>query len=193
LLSIYVRHKLSNHANPGLEFRRIERFDRRFDKLMEDVLPSFRICGVRDSAYLRWRYLENPVRKHAVFACEEKGMLHGFFALELVQNGCVVFDLFMRNRDELLAGLIHFLVEYATTAGSAQVVFVVNPSGPYSRVLRHWGFRFGYRSRPRSLMVLTSPDEPEAAYLGTIENWYLTYADEDIESLEPPEAPRESV
>lgn len=57
---------------------RVDQLDERWDELFQRVVPHYRYLIVRDSAYLRWRYLDCPDVDYSFYAAHQDGRLVGW-------------------------------------------------------------------------------------------------------------------
>lgn len=186
ILYFYTMYKLSRFYNSSSGLRQIYKFGTEFDKLVEDLFPSYGICVVRDSEYLNWRYFKNPLRPHVILGYEANGVLCGFACLEFSKYECYLVDFFVKNDDELVESFVCAIVKFAVSKGSNLILSIINPVGLYARNFRNCGFRLGLDlvdGFPLDIMVPRS--ENDSAYLMDIRNWHLTYMDIDIESVPP--------
>lgn len=182
ILRSYALRTRSTSQNDGDLFK-ISKFDDRYDRFIEETIPSYRICCIRDSAYLNWRYFKNPVKAHKVLEYREKGVLQGFMVVQLMDNKCILFDLFVKNRREILQNIMSRFIEYAFSQSIELITFIVNPSWLHASELRKIGFIFeGFASKGHTLHFLPVKDYGETDYLKKPENWYLTLGDLDSEA-----------
>ncbi len=177
------RGKLSKFASARGQIRQISRFDSRYDDLAKRILPSFGVCGARDSAFLNWRHFKNPAKSLTVLSYEEGADVHGFAAIELSGRRCYLVDLFVRRDDELVENLICGMITFAISMGSDLITSVMNPVGPYFRNFRRMGFRLDTTRIP--LPINSAEDARARRYLTRLENWHLTFADYNMESMAP--------
>jgi len=177
----YLKSVLSRGKSNLGELLITQHFDNKFDRLMEEIKPLFKICGVRDSEYLNWRYFKNPLHAHTIVSYEQNGQLHGLAALEMRESKCVIFDFFVRPTDLLVNDFICRIVEYAIQNGAKTVSTMINPSGPYMHCFKNCRFLKAFGDK-KPLMVLTAHDDRNADEMQKFSNWYLSYGDEDIEA-----------
>jgi GNAT superfamily N-acetyltransferase len=182
LLRAFLRLK---RLPPSFDHRvtRVTRFDDRFDALAHDVLPTFSVCGVRDSAWLHWRYIENPAQRHVVLACEGPEGLDGFAVLELVGRQLHVFDFFCRRDPAPVQALLGAVTRYAIEIGASHVTALVNPMAPYADQFRRAGYAFPQKLR---LECLRARDTGEGGGALDLKTWYLAFGDQDLESISGP-------
>lgn len=185
ILSFFIKSRLSKSRNPETNLKEILKFDARFDRLMEEVIPSFNICGVRDRNALNWRYFKNPLKTHTILSYEEQGDIHGFSILEFCGNRCHLFDFFVRNEDEMIENFICAVIKFAISKNSDLITSLINPVGPYIKNFLRFGFTIGYRSTKTPFHVLVPNEDKDLEYLTNIKNWYLTNGDCDLEAMGP--------
>lgn len=73
--------------------RMVREFDERFDRLWERCRSEYPVSVVKDSKYLKWRYLDRPDGQHQILTVEDQGRLKGFAVLaggELLELFCEV-------------------------------------------------------------------------------------------------------
>jgi hypothetical protein len=63
------------------------------------------------------------------------------------------------------------------------IEFFANPKGPYVSHFEACGFRMRTAKRIYPMIVFTEMAGEDMEFLSDIRNWYLTYADMDIESV----------
>lgn len=113
-------------AAKALTVRPVSHFGAEYDALFAALAPRFPIIGVRDSAFLNWRFLDDPCTDHSVFAARDAHALRGYVAVCFAHARGVRFgrimDLFCepsdtRTIDALLrAGMDHL------AGGGAQTI-----------------------------------------------------------------------
>lgn len=154
----------------------IEAFDARFDQLWA-ALDKSRLCvGVRDRAFLEWRFAQQPARNYKTFVVKRAGSdaLLMYFVCEITASTLRVKDcLYIGTERELRAGLL-LLTLAARTLGSHSVELQVSADGLFRRALRR--AQFGLRSQRPFFAIVNAPLREQAAGL----HWYITPADEDV-------------
>ena len=141
---------------------------------------SFSVCmRIRDSAYLRWRWLERPEGDVTVLCTRTKsGRLSGYVVIGVESDGRIgrILDLLAGDKASL-RGLLRRSLLDLTAAGCEVVTCDYLDPRPWPRsVLRVAGFM----CRPGKAItaVCTSPDVGPAA--GLLESWYFTRGDTDV-------------
>ena len=150
---------------------------------MGEIIPSFEICCVRDSEFLNWRYFGNPLQGQTVFSYEVNGSPVGYAVLAFSRNTGIIFDFFVKSKDELAHNFIAFLIRFVVSNASEKMITMVNPLGVYSDVFSMCGLKVKSRSTRRPLIVLPALDDEDVGYMKSLENYYFTYGDTDLESI----------
>jgi GNAT superfamily N-acetyltransferase len=174
-------HNPSRFRHLDREIREISSFDERFDSLMDEVGSTMPVCGMRDSKYLDWRYFQNPAKAHTILARLVNGELRGFAALEFTQDKCYIIDIFARDDTDSVEKLIAGVLGRALELGTNVIMPIINPKGPYLKQLIRWGFKPGADEYP--FMILPTSDNRNIEHLTDSNNWYVSYADHDMEAL----------
>ena len=160
------------------EVKEIDTFDERFETLSEELISSFRICCVRDSSYLRWRFLNNPFRKYVLLSVARKrdARLHGFAAVEVSGDMGVVSEFFVRQEADVVKALLTGVMRFGVSRSLRSLRFeLINPAGPFARDLARCGFKFNYSDQ--KTMELLGDHGRDG--LKDMANWYLTLSDLD--------------
>ena len=134
----------ASRGGRGLEVRRVHEVGPAFDRLWERRAPRLRICGVRDAAWLEWRYLYNPVCAQLLVAIELGGELLGWAALEFAEQGCLLVDHLLPLDPELGSRALGALIAYVAGRGACRIVVRQNVDGPYAQLFRRHGFVAGF-------------------------------------------------
>ena len=174
-------------TNPGIsssdeteyEVGEVGDFDERFETLSEELSSSFKICIVRDSSYLRWRFLNNPFKKYVLLSVTRKrdGRLYGFAALEVSEHIGFVSEFFVRPEDAVVKALLTGLMRLGVSRSLHSLWFeLINPTGRFSRDLVRCGFKL-HHSDPKTLEILGDCGRDG---LPDLANWYLTVSDLDV-------------
>lgn len=159
----------------------IDQFDKRFENLHEEIYKSHGVCCIRDIAYLTWRYFQNPHNEYTILGYEEANELQGFAAIKLKGWKCTIFDFFVKNQKDIAEKFIQSIIGYAISQNSSLITAMFNPRGPYMKFFLDCGFRFGLKTTVYPLMLLAGKDSKDTAFMKKIDNWYLTFGDQDIE------------
>jgi GNAT superfamily N-acetyltransferase len=157
----------------------VERFDSEFDRLFEQCAAGYRILGVRDSAYLNWRYLAAPRRRHFPFAARSSGKLIGMAVLEVFRDRAEIIDLFTFSQDEYLDGVLNALIAKARAKKCCIIAGTCMPGSLLSRLLRSRGFR---PFESGGFQVAMTGDHPAPAHLLDPAAWHYTLADSDTDA-----------
>ena len=157
----------------------VDTFDERFEALSEELSSSFKICCVRDSSYLRWRFLNNPLRKYVLLEVTRKrdGPLDGFAAIEVSEHIGLISEFFVRPESDAVKALLLGAMRCAVSRSLRSLWFeLINPTGPFVRDLARSGFKFNY-SDEKTLDVM---GDHQRDGLKDVANWYLTLSDLDV-------------
>jgi hypothetical protein len=157
------------------------RFDERFDRLSESVGPKLGIAPVKDSAYLRWRYLDWPHLRTTTYVLKDKrGPIRGYVVL-------------LDPADRLASGRILDLVTdpedtvAALTLGSAAIrhyrslrlsrIECIATAPHLQRALSM--LLFVPRLPELPLFFLNGDKYPRADHLRRVENWHHSFGDSE--------------
>jgi GNAT superfamily N-acetyltransferase len=166
-----------------------ERFDERFDALLERITPSLRMCPAKTSAYLNWRYVDRPFRRDSIIAAEADGTITGFAVLSLNPYKPeypigIVLDISADPRDhETLAALCAGAVRYFRQT-HVEAISLVITDADIEAVFQKFGFRKDSTGKAFLLGNLTKAGS-DAAQMKEIRNWHISRGDSDGFMLSP--------
>jgi hypothetical protein len=165
----------SAFRHPGYACEWRDRPDAQFDALWERIAPPRTLIGVRDSAFLTWRFVESPLESHRFFVVVSKAerRLVGYAVCHVRDNAVHVGD---------------FLVDpQAPHAGER--LFLELAREAYRAGHRSVSFQFlgneAVRRQLGGLWTVTRGERPlyaafdERFDLASPSSWYVTNADED--------------
>jgi hypothetical protein len=152
-------------------------FDSKFDRLWGSLEKRGMVLGVRDEAFLRWRFEQQPGHDYLVFAIRRKAAkeLLMYFVCEQSDYGLAVKDcLNIGSERELCQGLLMLSLEARRMGANVLDIQIAAPK-TWSQALRR--ANFVWRSDRPFFAVVAEPLRERAAD-GL--HWYITQADEDI-------------
>ncbi len=161
------------------EHRATVSFDARVDGLFDrEGRQPETVTGVRDAAYLNWRYGANPTASSEVVLASKRNELCGY-AIFVRDSDCLsIKDVFPCDRPEVIAGLLEEVrrIGYRTELQSVSMTLL--DSNPMVAVLRSQGFRL----RPESTEMYTycRTDCEWASAVANPGQWRLTVGDRDV-------------
>lgn len=168
----------------------VERFDARFDALWAQVAPALPIAAVRDAAYLNWRYVDTPTRKHRAVEVRRGDALAGFCVFEVGAGRGFLVDLLGADAAAEDAAVAAALAELRA-AGCGLALLSTMPCARLAAALRRNGFLAHPRRKPFRtatpfiVRVLREDARPSPAELVDPTGWYLLDGDRDVEHVSP--------
>ena len=162
----------------GIEVEEITELDHRVDRFWEKASVLYPILGVRDRAFLTWRYLKNPTRVYKLLRAIEKGEMVGYLVLRKVNllhfNSAVIVDLLALN-EEAFVSLVEEGIEHSKKAGADLLGCMVPQKHPYYKQLRNLRFI----PSPKAFLFMVYRLAKERILLDP-EAWYVNWGDTDV-------------
>jgi predicted N-acetyltransferase YhbS len=150
-----------------------------FDALDARLAAGRRVAGVRDAAYLNWRFLRNPVWKDEILCARAAGgRLAGYAALRRFDADTVSLLEIDGEDLRLCRILLAAAVQWAAARGAAALQVETLAGSPTSRLVKALGFV--RREADDGPVVFTAADAPLARQLGEAKNWWLIGGDRDV-------------
>lgn len=151
--------------------------------LMSLITSQFKVSGIRDAAYLNWRYVENPTSTYDKFEFRENDVLSGFMVVKKYPSSTFpgVNDLYLteigisKEKASLLKMFLsHITAHYSNTEATINT-WISLFDNRYS-LFEKAGFQPG--GKPTYVSVRTNIEL--AGDLTDFKNWYLSYGDSDV-------------
>lgn len=157
-------------------------FDHRFDRLWERCRGQYRFAGIRDRAFLNWRFGLGPDDGYRVFTLESDGdELAGYVIVKddcLARGGTGYIMDFLAIDGASLAQLFKAVSVRYSQSGYDRLVLFAMP-GHQDKVLDAAGFRFLPESESVSVVYSFLAEGGSPSQLSDPACWLLSYADFD--------------
>jgi hypothetical protein len=169
--------------NERFSVRAIERFDEQFDRFFDEVSKEYDIIGIRDNAYLNWRYIDFPFGQRVSLAIYDvSSRLRGY---EVIQKECAgsgksvanIIELFTHKNDTAaMNGLLDASKVYAANNGCARIEMIAG-SAAIARQAGLYGFLRRKMRLPSCIYKMN--DELYKDMAEDANNWFISSADGD--------------
>jgi hypothetical protein len=153
-------------------------FDERFDRLQAETNLDRPVIGVRDAAYLNWRFAQNPLyRTHAVLA-QAGPRLAAYLLFCVVEGHVHIKDWFGDGNLAAAADVLAHLIRLARDQDYHSVSSVLLDGHPWIPLLE----RFGFYRRPETSQMFgyARPGDVVAARALAGKSWFATVGDRDV-------------
>lgn len=158
------------------------------NQLWNDVKDNYKIIGVRDADYIKWRYLDIPLRKYKILAIKSKDKVMGYIIgtckeVDGISSGMIVD--FLIGSEDGLAGeiLVNSIIKYFVDKNVDLVGTLMLPHTNEYNILRKNKFYICPKFlEPQPFPVIyrshTYGGNNELMY--DLKNWFLTMGDYDV-------------
>ncbi len=164
--------------NRGIKIEEITGLDEGFDRFWEKASTAHSVLGVRDRAFLNWRYFRNPVRTYTIYRAMDNGEMVGYLILRKVDllrfNSAVIVDLLAVNEKSIIP-LVARGIERSAEMGADLVGCMIPRRHPYYEQLRTIGFIPSLKTFLFMVYRLAGEEIPLAP-----EAWYVNWGDTDV-------------
>lgn len=159
------------------------------DEFWQAVRMKYPLIGVRDSAYMKWRYLTIPRRTYRLLAYLDQGRMLGYVVtreaeVDGIPSGMIVDILFLPGAENAGRTLIRTALRHFKRAGMHLSGALVVEGCEEQRLLTAAGFfRCPKQLLPQPFPVIYrehAPNYPSAAVAPHLHNWFLTMGDYDV-------------
>jgi GNAT superfamily N-acetyltransferase len=151
--------------------------DDSFTALWQTVRPEGLVLSDRGAESLDWRYARHPHSRFGVAQLLKGDGLMGYvaFTLSLSDGTCYVYDLLVREENDLACMLGLFLLHVLRQGGVRAIRLPLSDAHPYRGTL--WRLGFVRRTEDRGTFLLHRPEGfPSGASL----RWALSQGDKDV-------------
>ena len=149
-----------------------------FDALDARLARGRPVVGVRDAAYLNWRYLRNPVWKHEILCARADGRLVGYAVLRRTNTDTVSLVDLQGEHTRVCRMLLSAAARWAAAQDAAALHVEVLAGSEAARMIKALGFI--RRESDDGPVAFWPPDCPLAAELEAAQNWWLIGGDRDV-------------
>lgn len=151
--------------------------DPRVDDLWRICRTEYSHICTRDSATLRWRFVDHPYYRYTVSeAVDADGKYRGYLISRREGSVCWIVDTMTRRDDyDVRCALISELERKARSEGAARFI-CRSVCAPFEKALRNRGFL----STPFERQYFTGRSAADFPF-GTAADWYVTSLDSDLD------------
>jgi len=169
-------------VDPGLRFRIVEHAGSEFDALWARCAENTGLSIVRDSAWVRWRYLECPSFAYRILLAERGGVPAGYTAYRVERGarstlGYIAEVVATGANNTIMRMLIRETVRRLRSEGAEVAATQAPPWTPYFRALRRAGFLWSWGDF--SVQLVPLDDSLPMALLRDPRSWTMWGGDYD--------------
>ena len=172
----------------GIEVFRLESFDERIDDLWRRASREHSVIGVRDSAYLNWRFNSRPDASYvAIAAANREGKILGYLVYRIIEQDCArwgyIVDFLSEGDPSGTFALMVRRAEEMMSRDEVKAIVCFLAKAPYRQVLRRAGFYpsvFGTRSYVSGAII---KEDLSLRPFAEVQKWFITMSDGDAEMV----------
>lgn len=165
-------------SNVSDNVREMSTIDERFDILWHKAKQHYNIISKRDSAHLKWRYLDHPDIQHRLLVFINQEEILGYVVFKKYGNELQILDILTINNWEIGRALMQNVINIAVKDKCDAVSLWLNVTDPLHLVLEQFGFRNSTPITYFGGLVLNSPGNNVDFY--DYRSWYFSMGDSDV-------------
>jgi hypothetical protein len=169
-----------NRGSLNLDIKRVENFDDSFNELWSDIEKIRSIAIIKDSDYLKWRYMKYPYQRYRCLAAYQADRVEGLvvFRTGAAQHDAYVLELLARNDNpEIMRALMFQTFRELRANGTGLVTASFLANSQASNVLKGLGFK-SWSTRLWNMYITISRDpKKESCPEFDLENWDFSLGD----------------
>lgn len=183
--------KLRGLRNPSQEYKIIEVTEENLDlmdRFWAGVKSKYPVIFVRDSKFIRWRYLELPLREYSLYTVLHRGDPVAFSAgriIEVSNMNCGMLADFLVMPGAEAAGkmLLEFLGKKFSDNGASLMGGLMRKSAQEAAIMKNSGFYLcpkAFEPQPFPLIVRLFDEKLQQTEIMDFNQWFFTMGDYDV-------------
>lgn len=166
------------------QFTKCIQINDEFNLLWEGFKDSYDILAVRNKQYLRWRYLNHPLKNNRLISIKRDGLLVGYLAYSIRKrknSGLMIFevlDIFCDHTDvQLVQSILRWIIQKAKKTKTDLIKISFLPNKLRKLLLKNG---FIKSSKPNiDFIIFKNNSGHSDDYIKNGENWCLSSSDGD--------------
>lgn len=154
-------------------------FGAEYDRLFEKAAAQHRVIVQRDSAYLTWRFLRNPLYRARSLRMHCGADLKGYILFHEAGGAAHAVEWLVEGGKEEAQLLLRALILRLRRAGINSVSLRLHDLNPWLEPARQLGFRHR-EDATSTIIAYANSSQPHAATILNGKNWFMTVGDRDI-------------
>lgn len=152
--------------------------DEEADRLDHELAAMATVRGIRDAAYLNWKYGRHAMWKHEVLAAERGGRLAGLAVYRLTDRDAVQLVELLAAEADVRRAIVARLERLARGQGADRIEYETLDNSADSRILR--GLGFVRREEAAGPVAYVCPNLPDMEAVNDANQWWINGGDRDI-------------
>lgn len=159
-----------------------------FDSLWDTLKDKYPILGVRNAEYIKWRYMDIPLRDYTIYAAQQDNQLVGYIISRITEVAgmkCgMIVDFLVDNNNKSAADSLLSTVEKDFYENSVGLMGCLMQSHfEEAQFLKKYGFfkcPAFLEPQPFPIIFRQFNDIKPVHYFQNFENWFFTMGDYDV-------------
>ena len=164
----------------GIRVGEVSSVNGEFDRLWERCRPHYPMALIRDAAFLKWRFIDHPLRDYTIFACRSrfKDKLRGYAVVGFEDNVARLVDILIPPNQKMIGEFLGRLAETLFSRGITRLETWL----PKGHFLAQSLGEFGVRNEPEPLGIIPTAIffERGPTHRFVSDNLFYTMADADL-------------
>jgi len=174
------KSKIKINNDDLLSFKKIDKFDNKFDKLWNSCSDEYKICVVRNKDYLNWRY-NRPDWKYFHFGIYEKNEIKGYTILKLYKEDKIIrghiIDVFSHFNDrKTLDNIVEGSFNFFNKHNVDEITCFIWGNPLFEKILKEKNF-FREETKIPLVIRVNKEDFEYKKEVKDNKNWYFTMGD----------------
>ena len=169
---------LTGQKTASGRIERITKVDASFDRLWERCQDKYPLSIIRDSNFVRWRFLNHPIKKYDIFSYQQDSDLSAYAVFAIKENKARLVDILAPPSEALISDFMT-QAAWALKISGAELIETWLPENHFiSKLL----IPIGFVNSPEPLGIFSTvrnfENSPPSDW--TSENLFYTMADADL-------------
>lgn len=171
--------KRRTHGN-SLVVNEVSHFNRAHDCFWANAKNAFRIVNDRTSAYLNWRFIDNPSQRFRILQMRCRDVVFGYAVIKLLNDKATIYDIMSLQDKQIASELVTSCVEFSQRNKAAYVDCTILDHSVLISALTEFGFRRMGMPTLRLTVSICEQGALSEELLLNSDNWFVTLGDSDL-------------
>ena len=182
-------YKRFNAENKNFKIYDINRSNiKDIDDLWNKIKHNYKVIGVRDSQYIKWRYIDIPLREYKILAIKKDNQVLGYIVANVrdvdgICSGMIVDFLFDHDFHSAGDALLHALMRYFKSKDVHLAGSLLMKNSLEYKTLEKNGFYYCPKflePQPFPFIYRAHTTDGDDSCIYDFNNWFITMGDYDV-------------
>jgi len=124
----------------NIEYKEVVKLPSEFEQCLSEFTSQLPILGIRNSKYIEWKYINNPLIDFKIFTFSKKNnkKISGYIPFYTQNNKITIFDFIVKEED--IKPVLAKFLKYTREAEHDSVTIRISNSNSLNAIFKYFGF-----------------------------------------------------